>query len=94
MPWWPNKAQLRRGFFLLAFFLLLMPSCPVFAQEGGVRLKTVVIDAGHGGHDPGAISKQSKMSEKQINLDLALRLGERIRKEYPDASFPSPSKNL
>lgn len=84
MPWWPNKAQLRRGFFLLAIFLLLMPSCPVFAQEGGVRLKTVVIDAGHGGHDPGAISKQSKMSEKQINLDLALRLGERIRKEYPD----------
>ena len=84
MPSWPNKAQLLQGFILPALFLLLMPFCPVFSQEGGVRLRTVVIDAGHGGHDPGAISKQSKMSEKQINLDLALRLGERIQKECPD----------
>lgn len=84
MPSWPNKAQLLQGFILPALFLLLMPFCPVFSQEGGVRLRTVVIDAGHGGHDPGAISKQSKMSEKQINLDLALRLGERILKECPD----------
>ena len=64
-------------------FLGLFPVlCP--AQEGGVRLRTVVIDAGHGGHDPGAISKYSKLSEKQINLDLALRLGKRIEKEFPD----------
>jgi N-acetylmuramoyl-L-alanine amidase len=84
MPSWSNKALLRAGFFLLALFLLLTPSVRVFAQEGGLRLKTVVIDAGHGGHDPGAVSKQSKLSEKQINLDLALRLGARIQQEYPD----------
>ncbi len=74
---------IRPGFWLLALFLGLFPVlCP--AQEVGVRLRTVVIDAGHGGHDPGAISKYSKLSEKQINLDLALRLGKRIEKEYPD----------
>ena len=84
MPSWSNKVLLRPAFFLLAFFLLLAPPCPCSAQEGGVRLKTVVIDAGHGGHDPGAVSKQSKLSEKQINLDLALRLGARIQKAYPD----------
>ena len=84
MPSCSNKALLRLGMLLLAFFVLLTLPRPVSAQEGGVRLKTVVIDAGHGGHDPGAVSKQSKLSEKQINLDLALRLGARIQKEYPD----------
>ena len=36
----------------------------------------VVIDAGHGGHDPGAIGKISK--EKNINLKVALKLGKLI----------------
>lgn len=77
---------LRPVFWLLALVLALFPvHCP--AQEGGMRLRTVVIDAGHGGHDPGAISKYSKLSEKQINLDLALRLGKRIEKEYPDVKI-------
>ena len=73
----------RLGSGLLALLFLLVPVLSP-AQTGGVRLRTVVIDAGHGGHDPGAISKYSKLSEKQINLDLALRLGARIEKEYSD----------
>ena len=74
---------LRPGIWLLTLVFGLLPAlCP--AQGSGVQLRTVVIDAGHGGHDPGAISKYSKLSEKQINLDLALRLGKRIEKEYPD----------
>ena len=68
---------------LAALFWLLLPAAAA-AQDGGVRLRTVVIDAGHGGHDPGAISKYSKLSEKQINLDLALRLGALIEKSCPD----------
>ena len=65
--------------------LILVLGIPAFLPaQNSLRLRTVVIDAGHGGHDPGAVSKSSKMSEKQINLDLALRLGARIQKEYPD----------
>ena len=79
------KYLLRRsGILLLALLPALFPSSLAQAQDGGIRLRTVVIDAGHGGHDPGAISKSSKMSEKQINLDLALKLGARIEKELPD----------
>ncbi len=37
-------------------------------------IKEVVIDAGHGGHDPGAMSK-SGLREKDINLDVAKRVG-------------------
>ena len=48
----------------------------------GFTLKTVVIDAGHGGHDPGAV--YGKIREKDITLDVAVRLGEKIRKAYPE----------
>ena len=73
----------RPGTWLLLLLFLLMPVFSA-AQGSGVKLRTVVIDAGHGGHDPGAISKSSKLSEKQINLDIALKLGARIEKECPD----------
>lgn len=42
----------------------------------------VVIDAGHGGHDPGAVGKISK--EKNINLSVALKLGKQIKRNCSD----------
>jgi N-acetylmuramoyl-L-alanine amidase len=38
------------------------------------QLDTIVIDAGHGGHDPGAVAHGVR--EKDINLKVALKLGE------------------
>jgi len=35
--------------------------------------KTIVLDAGHGGEDPGATSKFSDLKEKDLNLKLALK---------------------
>jgi N-acetylmuramoyl-L-alanine amidase len=43
---------------------------------------TVTIDAGHGGKDPGALGSFAK--EKNINLDVALKLGELIQRNCPD----------
>lgn len=43
---------------------------------------TIVIDAGHGGKDPGAIGKVSK--EKDLNLKVALALGKLIEQNCPD----------
>lgn len=43
----------------------------------------VVIDAGHGGKDAGAIGING-IKEKDINLDVALRLGELIKQNMPD----------
>lgn len=42
----------------------------------------VVIDAGHGGHDPGALGRRGK--EKNINLNVALRVGQLIESNCPD----------
>jgi N-acetylmuramoyl-L-alanine amidase len=43
----------------------------------------IVIDAGHGGKDPGAVGV-NKLKEKDINLKVALKLGKLIEKEMPD----------
>lgn len=46
-------------------------------------LRTVVIDAGHGGKDPGAIGVTG-VKEKDVNLGIALKLGEEIQKKMPE----------
>ena len=43
------------------------------SRQLGLKIKTIAIDAGHGGHDPGAIGK-SGLKEKTITLDIAKRL--------------------
>ncbi len=43
---------------------------------------TVVLDAGHGGHDAGAVGAFSK--EKNINLKYTLEVGDLIKKNHPD----------
>jgi len=54
------------------------------ASEGMAQQKVrkVVIDAGHGGKDPGAVGKYSK--EKDIALSIALKTGDYIQKNLPD----------
>jgi len=46
------------------------------------RISKVVIDAGHGGHDPGCIG--SKTKEKDVTLSVALKLGYLIEKNFPE----------
>ena len=64
------------------FFLVFGMSAAVFAAspEGGLRC--IVIDAGHGGKDPGAVGNGQQ--EKAINLGIALRLGRMIGEQLPD----------
>jgi N-acetylmuramoyl-L-alanine amidase len=45
----------------------------------GLAVKTIVIDPGHGGRDPGAIGGSGNM-EKDLTLDIALRLRARLQK--------------
>lgn len=71
------------GFYILFIkictTLLVFPYCISTLQAKDF---TVVIDPGHGGHDPGAIGRISK--EKNINLKVALKLGSEIQKNCPD----------
>lgn len=46
------------------------------------KIKTILIDAGHGGHDAGCLGASSR--EKHVALDIALKLGKMIETNYPD----------
>jgi N-acetylmuramoyl-L-alanine amidase len=52
------------------------------AKSGPNNPFTVVIDPGHGGKDPGAVSKNIR--EKDIVLNLGLKLGEYLRENMPE----------
>ncbi|MFY9117594.1 MAG: N-acetylmuramoyl-L-alanine amidase [Dysgonamonadaceae bacterium] len=65
--------------FLFIFGGLLFPVFPGIGQTKGF---TVVIDAGHGGKDPGAIGSSSR--EKDITLSVAKKLGALIEKNHKD----------
>ncbi|MBO0937221.1 N-acetylmuramoyl-L-alanine amidase [Fibrella sp. HMF5335] len=45
------------------------------------QIRTVVLDAGHGGHDPGTHGRYAK--EKTLNLKIALEIGRKIKEEMP-----------
>lgn len=62
--------------------LLLISLTSAGPARDNYRIKTVVIDAGHGGHDSGCLGASAK--EKHVALDIALRLGKMIESNYPD----------
>lgn len=69
-----KKNMLRK---YLSFLLLLLSSLTLMSF-------TVVIDAGHGGHDTGAVGLKMKVQEKDLNLTVAKQLAAKIQAKYPE----------
>ena len=70
---------------LLATISLLLICSSLQGQErASFQLRKVVIDPGHGGKDPGTISPDGKVFEKNITLSVSLKLGQLIKDNYPD----------
>ena len=74
---------------------LIQPTtAPVPTRDGnstltrtlGLKIGRIVIDAGHGGHDTGTIGPTGLM-EKDLCLDVALRLGKIIQQKLPGADI-------
>lgn len=59
--------------------LIISFSTNIYSQN---KLSTIVIDAGHGGKDSGALGAKSK--EKDIVLDVALKFGKMVNDSLPD----------
>lgn len=79
-----NEIQVRL-FAQLMFMLFSMLTFSVHSQSGKAEkqlIKTIVIDAGHGGKDPGCHGNFA--NEKSVCLEMALKLGTLIRTKYPD----------
>lgn len=50
-------------------------------EPGSALGRTICLDAGHGGSDPGAINRSYGVSEKQVTLDITLRLAAMLKAE-------------
>ena len=57
-----------------------IPSQPSLAQQLGLKIKRIVIDAGHGGKDSGAVGR-NRLKEKDVVLKIAKGLKETLSKE-------------
>lgn len=66
--------------FIYFYCSFSIPFFCIYSASG--KKFVVVIDAGHGGKDPGAIGRIIR--EKNINLGIALKLGALIRENHPD----------
>ena len=70
---------------ILAFSLKADPGLTLKPQEEiGPSIKTIVIDPGHGGKDPGCHGDHSK--EKDIVLQIAKKFGAKIKLAFPEVN--------
>ena len=68
---------------LLGLVCIFFVSPSIFGQHSVKQgIKTVVIDAGHGGKDPGCHGGFAH--EKIVCLEMALKLGAKIKAKYPE----------
>jgi len=72
----------KNTFFLVLCVLGFFNTSTFFAQN---KTFTIVLDAGHGGHDPGNLGTgRYKKREKDIALDVTLKVGKIISDKYKD----------
>ena len=76
--------ELNNVFRKLLFFSLILFFTNSFFTQSSV-IKTIVIDAGHGGKDPGCHG--SFANEKHVCLSMALKLGAKIKANHPELNI-------
>jgi N-acetylmuramoyl-L-alanine amidase len=89
---------------LLLGLLAILPACSPLGsgssfgsdywgnRPGPKGFRTVIIDAGHGGKDSGAVSRYTGQREKDVNLDLAKRLRSELRGSFRTVMMRSNDK--
>src|SRR5678816_1054838 len=75
------KKLLALSTLIVIFFVSVSLVKPLSGKQKNV-IRTVIIDAGHGGIDPGA--KGLFSTEAEVSLSIALKLGKAFEKEFPN----------
>ncbi len=76
--------NMRKRILYIALFLVGFFIPAILLAEPPAKKFVVVIDAGHGAHDAGAVNRRLKIKEKDINLKTALKLGKLIENNCHD----------
>ena len=94
----PTMKRKKKKLTSIIAFLVFLTTClgntnSLYAATAPTESQrfTLVIDAGHGGKDPGAIGRFSR--EKNINLSVAKALGQLVEKNCPDVKVIYTRKN-
>lgn len=75
-------AKLYKSLIFLFIVFVGLPHLLKSQEEKKYQLNTVVIDAGHGGRDPGALGKYK--DEKELVLPISLEVGRQLEENFPD----------
>lgn len=67
---------------ILAAIILLIINCSLLISQN--KLDVIVLDAGHGGKDPGTIGDFTGVQEKNIVLPITMKLGKLIEQKFPE----------
>jgi N-acetylmuramoyl-L-alanine amidase len=70
------------GLIISIFIFFTLSSFNSGTNPAAIKLRTIVIDPGHGGQYPGTRGLISV--EKDVTLEISLKLGEAIKKTFPD----------
>lgn len=76
---------MRHLLYIFTYIGLMMMTLPAWTQKGEAFV--VVLDAGHGGKDPGAIGSSPRNKEKDINLGITLEVGRLLKANCPDVQL-------
>ncbi len=77
---------LKKSFLFFLFFISIISLCLVSHAQSGKKIKTIIVDAGHGGSDNGAYGEYEgslNSKEKNITLAISLKLVAELKKQMP-----------
>lgn len=77
-------ARMKADTIFLCVVLCFLGTTTLQAQSDSPFLDRVVLDPGHGGMDPGGVSKDKKTREKDLVLEIGKFLRDKIQAEYKD----------
>lgn len=89
IPEMNSKKITKKELCLYLFALIFIVSGKTFGKsnQSPYQIKKIVIDAGHGGKDPGCIGTCFKTKEKDVTLQVALEFGQLIKENYPNVEI-------
>lgn len=80
------RSSMKRLLHIIIYIGALFCVHPLAAVADGGQF-VVVLDAGHGGKDPGAIGSSPRNREKDINLGITLEVGRLLKENCPDVNL-------